>query len=395
MSQATFAVTAPATTVPNYPLFAGWVGECIAATPGSKAWANRALALVTADSLTQTQYNAILGNNANCYVALSQNAVATRIGTTASGLTVKNRMTVDSYEPGSTFKIVSIGAALNEGLATLGERVDCERGTWFYKGKPLRDHDPLGVLSVEEVMMKSSNIGSAKIGLRLGDDGLFRYLTAFGFGERTGVLLPGESRGQLIPLKKWDGITGSRVSIGHSAAATPLQMAMAMAAIANGGKLMRPLLLDRLEDAEGKVVLKNQPQLVRQVFKPEISKQVVETLKRVVSTDGTAEKARLGYYTAAGKTGTAQKLVNGEYSHSKYFSSFIGFFPADNPELLIYVAVDEPDKAKGFYGGQVAAPAFKNIALRAANYLNIRPETAVGEPVTGLAQAPLANNRTN
>lgn len=308
---------------------------------------------------------------------------------------LKNRMIVDSYEPGSTAKIISIGAALNEGLATLGERIDCERGTWFYRGRPLHDHDPLGVLSVEEVMMKSSNIGSAKIGLRLGDAGLFRYLTAFGFGERTGVLLPGEARGQLIPLKRWDGITGSRVSIGHSAAATPLQMAMAMAAIANGGKLMRPLLLDRLEDADGKVVLKNQPQVVRQVFKPEISKQVVETLKRVVSTDGTAAGARLGYYTAAGKTGTAQKLVNGEYSHAKYFSSFIGFFPADNPELLIYVAVDEPEKAKGYYGGIVAAPAFKNIALRAANHLNIRPETAVGEPVTGLAQAPLANNRTN
>jgi len=308
---------------------------------------------------------------------------------------LKNRMTVDSYEPGSTFKIVSIGAALNEGLTTLGERIDCERGTWFYKGKPLRDHDPLGVLSVEDVMMKSSNIGSAKIGLRLGDQGLFNYLTAFGFGERTGVMLPGEARGQLIPLKKWDGITGSRVSIGLSAAATPLQMAMAMAAIANGGKLMRPLLVDRLEDAEGKVVLKNHPQIVRQVFKLEISKQVVETLKRVVSTDGTAAGARLGYYTAAGKTGTAQKLVNGEYSHSKYFSSFIGFFPADNPELLIYVAVDEPEKSKGYYGGIVAAPAFKNIALRAANHLNIRPETAVGEPVTGLAQAPLVNNRTN
>ncbi|MEQ2006533.1 MAG: penicillin-binding protein 2 [Limisphaerales bacterium] len=308
---------------------------------------------------------------------------------------LKNRMTVDSYEPGSTFKIVSIGAALNEGLATLGERVDCERGRWTYKGKVLHDHDPLGVLSVEEVMMKSSNIGSAKIGLRLGDQGLFNYLTAFGFGERTGVLLPGEARGQLIPLKKWDGITGSRVSIGHSAAATPLQMAMAMAAIANGGKLMRPLLVDRLEDADGKVVLKNHPQIVRQVFKPEISRQVVETLKRVVSTDGTAAGARLGYYTAAGKTGTAQKIVNGQYSHDKYFSSFIGFFPADNPELLIYVCVDEPERSKGFYGGQVAAPAFKNIALRSANYLNIRPETAVGEPVTGLAQAPQATNRTN
>ena len=308
---------------------------------------------------------------------------------------LKNRMTVDSYEPGSTFKIVSIGAALNEGLTTLGEPIDCERGVWTYKGKPLHDHERYGLLSVGEVMMKSSNIGSAKIGLRLGDQGLFNYLTAFGFGERTGVMLPGESRGILIPLKKWDGITGSRVSIGHSAAATPLQMAMAMAAIANGGKLMRPLLVDRLEDSEGNVVMKNHPQLVRQVFKPEISKQVVETLKRVVSTDGTAEKARLGYYTAAGKTGTAQKLENGQYSHTKYFSSFIGFFPADNPELLIYVCVDEPDKAKGFYGGQIAAPAFKNIALRSANYLNIRPETAVGEPVTGLAQAPLANNRTN
>ena len=308
---------------------------------------------------------------------------------------LKNRMTVDSYEPGSTFKIVSIGAALNEGLTTLGERIDCERGTWFYKVKPLRDHDPLGVLTVEDVMMKSSNIGSAKIGLRLGDQGLFNYLTAFGFGERTGVPLPGEARGQLIPLKKWDGITGSRVSIGHSAAATPLQMAMAMAAIANGGKLMRPLLVDRLEDADGKVVMKHHPQIIRQVFKPEISKQVVETLKRVVSTDGTAEKARLGYYTAAGKTGTAQKLENGQYSHSKYFSSFIGFFPADKPELLIYVCVDEPEKAKGYYGGQVAGQAFKNIALRSANYLNIRPETAVGEAVTGLAQAPQATNRTN
>ncbi len=310
---------------------------------------------------------------------------------------LKNRMTVDSYEPGSTFKIVSIGAALNEGLTTLGETIDCERGTWTYKGKPLHDHERYGMLSVEDVMMKSSNIGSAKIGLRLGDPGLFSYLTAFGFGERTGVMLPGESRGQLIPLKKWDGITGSRVSIGHSAAATPLQMAMAMAAIANGGRLMRPLLVDRLEDAEGKVVLKNHPQIVRQVFKSEVSKQVVETLKRVVSTDGTAEKARLGYYTAAGKTGTAQKIdeATRTYSHTKYFSSFIGFFPADQPELLIYVCVDEPDKAKGFYGGQVAAPAFKNIALRSANYLNIRPETAVGEAVTGLAQAPLATNRTN
>ncbi len=308
---------------------------------------------------------------------------------------LKNRMTVDSYEPGSTFKIVSIGAALDQNLAKLNEPIDCERGVWNYKGKTLHDHERYDILSVEDVMMKSSNIGSAKIGLRLGDQGLFNYLTAFGFGEKTGIPLPGEARGQLIPVKKWDGITASRVSIGHSAAATPLQMAMAMAAIANGGRLMRPLLVDRLEDAEGRVILKNYPQIVRQVLRPEICRQVVETLKRVVSSDGTAEKARLGYYSAAGKTGTAQKLEHGEYSHSKYFSSFIGFFPADHPELLIYVCVDEPDRAKGFYGGQVAAPAFKNIALRSANYLNIRPETAVGEPVVGLAQGLQTTNRTN
>ncbi|NDF00939.1 MAG: penicillin-binding protein 2, partial [Verrucomicrobia bacterium] len=308
---------------------------------------------------------------------------------------LKNRLTADSYEPGSTFKIVSIGAALNEGLAQPGEMIDCEHGLWNYMGKPLHDHERYGVLSVEDVMMKSSNIGSAKIGIRLGKQGLYKYLTAFGFGERTGVMLPGESRGILIPLKEWNGLTGSRVSIGQSAAATPLQMAMAVAAIANGGKLMRPLLIDRMEDAEGNVVLKNRPQLVREVFKPETARQVVESLKRVVSSDGTAEKAKLGYYTAAGKTGTAQKVENGQYSHTKYFSSFIGFFPADHPELLIYVCVNEPDRAKGYYGGQVAAPAFKNIALRSANYLNIRPETAVGEPVTGLAQAPQANNRTN
>ena len=308
---------------------------------------------------------------------------------------LKNRMIVDNYEPGSTAKIISIGAALNAGLTTLGERVDCERGRWLYKGIPLRDHDPLGILSVEEVMMKSSNIGSAKIGIRLGDQGLFNYLTGFGFGQRSGIMLPGESRGLLIPVNKWDGITGSRVSIGHSAAATPLQMALAMAAIANGGKLMRPLLVDRLEDSEHRVVFKNQPQVVRQVLKPEVARQVATTLKRVVSTDGTAEKARLGYYTAAGKTGTAQKLENGQYSHSKYFSSFIGFFPADNPELLIYVCVDEPEKSKGFYGGQVAAPAFRDIALNSAAYLNIRPESAVGEPVTGVAEGPQTTNRTN
>ena len=310
---------------------------------------------------------------------------------------LKNRMIVDCYEPGSTAKIISIGAALNEGLTRMEEPLDCENGRWLYKGRPIEDHEKLGIVPVETVMMKSSNIGSAKLGLRLGDRGLHQYFSNFGFGKRTGIWLPGESPGILHQpgTKHWDGLTASRLSYGYAASATPLQMAMAVAAIANGGRVMRPLLVSRLEDAEGRVVLQNHPQIVQQIFKPDTARHIAGALKRVVSTDGTAQAARLGYYTAAGKTGTARKLDGGVYSHSKYFSSFIGFFPADNPELLIYVCVDEPEKAKGYYGGQVAAPAFRNIALRSATYLNIRPETAVGEAVTGIAQGALATNRTN
>jgi len=310
---------------------------------------------------------------------------------------LKNRMIVDCYEPGSTAKIISIGAALNEGLTRMEEPLDCENGRWIHKGRPIEDHERLGVVPVETVMMKSSNIGSAKLGLRLGDRGLHQYFSNFGFGKRTGIWLPGESPGILHQpgTKHWDGLTASRLSYGYAASATPLQMAMAVAAIANGGRVMRPLLVSRLEDAEGRVLQQNHPQMVQQIFKPETARQIAGALKRVVSTDGTAQAARLGYYTAAGKTGTARKLDEGVYSHSKYFSSFIGFFPADNPELLIYVCVDEPEKAKGYYGGQVAAPAFRNIALRSATYLNIRPETAVGEAVTGVAQNTPGTNRTN
>jgi cell division protein FtsI/penicillin-binding protein 2 len=285
---------------------------------------------------------------------------------------LRNRVITDQAEPGSTFKIVVVSGALNDQLITLNDKFDCEHGHFAFAGRVLHDHESYGILSVESIITKSSNIGSAKIGIRMGEASLHQYMRNFGFGERTGVYLPGEIPGIVWPLKKWEKLSISRVPMGHEVASTPLQMVMAMAAIANDGKLMRPMIIDRLEDDAGQTVLKCQPQLVRQVVQASAARQMVQALKTVVGPDGTAPKAKLDLYTVAGKTGTAQKVVNGVYAPGKYFSSFIGFFPADNPQLCISVVMDEPKQ--GHYGGQTAAPVFKDIALRAANYLNITPD---------------------
>ncbi|MEW6307090.1 MAG: penicillin-binding protein 2, partial [Verrucomicrobiota bacterium] len=282
----------------------------------------------------------------------------------------RNRVITDIAEPGSTFKIVVVSGALNDNVVTPRDMFDCEHGSFYYAGRRLRDHESYGLLSVQSIITKSSNIGSAKIGIKMGEASLLQYIRKFGFGDRTGITLPGEVGGIVHPLKDWTKLSISRIPMGHEIASTPLQMVMAMAAIANEGRLMRPMVVDRLEDEEGRVVVKYQPEVVRQVIKPDAAHKMVEALKTVVSTNGTALKAKLDLFTVAGKTGTAQKPP---YTPGKYFSSFIGFFPADNPELCISIVLDEP-KSGGYYGGQTAAPIFKNIAERAANYLNIRPE---------------------
>ena len=174
------------------------------------------------------------------------------------------------------------------------------------------------------------------------------------------------------PPEKWSKVSIVQIPMGHGIAVTPLQMVMAMCAIANDGQLMRPILVDRLEDDSGHVVAKYQPQVLREVIHSTAAREMIAALKTVVSDEGTAVKARLDHFTVAGKTGTAQKLENGRYSSTKFFSSFIGFFPADNPELCISITLDEPKG--GYYGGQTAAPFFKNIAEAAANYLNIKPD---------------------
>ena len=286
----------------------------------------------------------------------------------------RNRIIAEQVEPGSTFKIVAISAALNEGVVKLSDMINCERGIWYFKGKALHDKGHYETLTVEHVITKSSNIGTAKIAIMMGEQRLYDYVRAFGFGSGTGITLGGEIGGTVHAVKDWDSLKISRIPIGQGIAVTHLQMMMAMSAIANQGRLMQPMLVRRLETPGGELFAEYHPRMVRRAVSESAAKETVKALKTVVLTDGTAVKAQLEHYTVAGKTGTAEKPGPGGYSRDKYVTSFIGFFPADDPEVCISIMVDEPDVEKGHYGGQVAAPVFKQVAEQVANYLKIRPD---------------------
>jgi len=286
----------------------------------------------------------------------------------------RNRVIADVAEPGSAFKIVVVSGALNEGVVGLSDAFDCEHGVFYYAGRPLHDHgQSYGMLTVEEIITKSSNIGAAKIGIKLGGERLYDYIQRFGFGVATGLPLPGEvsARSFVHPVKEWSKVSIARIPMGQGISVTRLQMTMALCAIANQGLLLRPMLVDRLEDRDHNVVAKYSPQRVRQVLSPAAARMMVTALKTVVSPEGTAPKAALEHYTVAGKTGTGQKVEHGVYV-DKYFSSFLGFFPADGPELCISIMMDEPKN--GHLGGQAAAPVFKQVAERAGNYLGLPPD---------------------
>ena len=295
----------------------------------------------------------------------------------------RNRAISDTYEPGSTFKVVAISGALNEGLVTLDTPFDCEGGRTYFAGKPLRDDHPSGTLTVEEIVGKSSNIGTFKIALLLNANRLDQYIRSYGFGSRSAISLAGEENGTVHPVKKWSKLSISRIPIGQGIAVTPLQMVMAMSAIANRGRLMQPMLIHRVLDEQGRTVAANQPRLVRQVISEATAQQMVTALKTVVSAHGTARKAMIDHYAIAGKTGTAQKPEKGGYL-GKHVSSFVGFFPADNPELCITVVLDDPKPV--YYAASTAVPVFRNIAERAAKYLAIPPSPAPAEaPAAHLA----------
>jgi len=303
----------------------------------------------------------------------------------------RDRAISDIMEPGSTFKIVVVSAALNDGVVHLGDTFDCEEGHFAYAGRVLHDHEPFGILTTKGIITKSSNIGAAKIGIRLGENRLYDYATEYGFGEKTGISLPGEVRGILYPVNKWSKVSIAQIPMGQGVAVTRLQMLMAMCAIANGGWLMQPMLVNRLEDRGGDVVQQYAPQRVRRVISDATDKLMIEALKTVVSPEGTAPGAAMKDYTAAGKTGTAQKVGPDGYERGKYFASFIGFFPADDPQLCISVVMDEPKE--GYYGGQVCGPVFREIAERCASYLNIPPDKISGPTNSPASLATLSGPR--
>jgi cell division protein FtsI (penicillin-binding protein 3) len=293
---------------------------------------------------------------------------------------MKNRAIADMMEPGSTFKIVAAAAALNEHKLGLSSTVFCENGLWNFAGAALHDHRAFADLSVKDILVKSSNIGAAKLALSVGDQKFYEYIRRFGFGERTGIELPGEIGGLLRSPQSWSKISITRLPMGHEIGVTPLQMTLAMAVIANGGKLVTPRIVKSISTIDGKPVSTLSPVVVRQVISPQTARQIGDALRGVVSDRGTAAAAAVPGFTIAGKTGTAQKVdPGGGYEKGKYVVSFSGYLPADHPEFVGLVVLDDAQTSKPElnYGGLVAGPIFSRIAEQAARYLDLQPQLEI------------------
>lgn len=296
---------------------------------------------------------------------------------------MKNPAIMNVFEPGSTFKIVAVGGALNEKRVRPDTVIFCENGIYLYGGKRLKDHHHFADLTVTRIIAQSSNIGSAKLAIQLGPEKFYEYLRRFGFGERTGINLPGETPGIVHPPYQWNKLSITRIPIGQSVGVNCLQMAAAMGAVANGGKLMMPQIVSKVVDDDGREVASFPPLEVRRVISPEAAADLNDALKEVVTKKGTGFNAAIKGFRVAGKTGTAEKPgPNGGYLREVYVLSFLGYFPADDPQVLGYVVVDAPDvRHDQNYGGTIAGPIFARVGERAARYLNLEPDPAeLGNP---------------
>lgn len=294
--------------------------------------------------------------------------------------TQRNRALSDLYEPGSTFKIVAVGGAMNEGLVSENNIIDCSKATIRRGNRTLRlpsDHHPLGKISVSKVVQKSSNRGAARLGILLGSRRLYEYCRSFGFGQKTNFGIGGERQGTLHPPERWDGLTITRLPIGHAVSVTPMQVHAAMSCVANEGVLMKPQFISRVFDKSGKTVVPFDPKPVRKVISSTVSSKLSKMLVSVVSSEGTARRAAIEGFSVAGKTGTTQKLIDGKYSNRHHVASFVGYFPAHDPKVVITVVVDQPKMKKGLlgYGGVVAAPSFNRVGKGIISYWGLKPQT--------------------
>lgn len=285
----------------------------------------------------------------------------------------RNHTIEDAIEPGSVFKPFTVAAALDAGVIEADDNVDCEGGTYYVGRTRIRDDHPHGVISLGEVIKYSSNIGSAKLALRVGAEKFLAKLHDFGFASRTGVDLPGERRGFMRRPDSIRPIELATTAYGQGVTATPLQLAMAIATLANGGVRMKPRLVTRVEDAWGVPDRVVRPEVAERVVSEETARAVTKMMVTVTERGGTGTRARVEGYRVAGKTGTAEKVVDGRYTDAR-IGSFLGFVPADDPVLAIAVSVDEPSKGSR-YGGTVAGPVFSEVAEAALRHLGIAPDT--------------------
>ena len=296
----------------------------------------------------------------------------------------RNRALTDAYEPGSTMKALVAAAALEEKVMKPSTMLYGENGRMTIANTVIHDHEKLGWMTFAQVIQKSSNIGAAKTGMALGDQRLYRYLQAFGFGQKTEIDLPGEAGGLVKHPREWGRRSLASISMGQEIGVTPIQMVSAVAALANGGVLMKPYVVSEVRDAQGKPLRQILPQVKRRVVSPETARTVTSILEGVV-TDGTGAKAAIPGFRVAGKTGTAQKIDprTGAYSSTLFVGSFVGFVPADNPRLAMIVVIDEPQGES--WGGTVAAPVFRRVGEQVLNYLGVSSD----EPV----KLAMASNR--
>lgn len=276
------------------------------------------------------------------------------------------------YEPGSTFKVVAFSAALEKNLVKPDDRIDCQMGAITVAGRVVHDHTAFGTLTISEALEKSSNVAAIKLGLRVGDPMMYDYIRRFGFGSKTGIELPGETVGILRKVERWQKSSIGSIAIGQEVGVTPVQMVAAFGALANNGVRFAPHLIREVRNAEGAVVYRAQPEQ-RQVISAETATALRGMLEGV-TLRGTAKQAQLDGYSAAGKTGTAQKIDRRTraYSATKHVASFVGFAPVSNPQVVIIVVIDEP--AGAYHGGDVAAPVFREVAEQILPGLGVMPD---------------------
>ncbi|MCE5300829.1 MAG: PASTA domain-containing protein [Spirochaetia bacterium] len=308
---------------------------------------------------------------------------------------LRNRIVTDMFEPGSTFKIFTMAAILKDRPGAYNEKVHCGDGKQYFFDRYVRDHEGHGWLTVPEVIKYSSNIGMVNLAMRVKPAKLYSEYACFGFGEKTGIDLPGEAQGILRTVDKWNNATLASIPYGQEVAVTGMQLARAYAALANGGYMVKPYIVDRIEK-DGRTVYRHKAEKSGRVIDNGTREKLVKMLETVCEPDGTGKKAAITGYTVAGKTGTAQKHSQGGrgYAYNKYISTFIGFLPAEKPEVLAMYMLDEPDPIFQ-YGGDTAAPAFRNLSNMMISYLHILPDGGVSQAAVKSKDAPEETKQEN